>query len=55
MYYCKDHASVGFALSADPSGFGTVLGMTLLQRYVTVYDRAQNRMGFGNVKDCPSH
>lgn len=50
----KDYRCVGF-MAMDKLGKGTdiIMGNTLMQRYVTFYDRENNRMGFAISKgDC---
>lgn len=49
-----DGAAVSLAIQSDPSGFGSVLGMSALQGYYTVYDRANGRVGFAPSLNCPN-
>lgn len=53
LWSCE-HGGFGLAIESDSSGFGTVLGLSLLQPYVTVHDRANKRIGFGVSKNCPN-
>jgi hypothetical protein len=48
LYFCDDVTQVGLALDYDPHF--TVVGAPLLQRYMTVYDRAQQRVGFASAE-----
>lgn len=43
---------MSLAIQSDNSGFGTVLGMTFLQPYVTVYDRFHGKIGFAPSDNC---
>jgi len=51
-YICNDTTSLGLAIWNDPSGFGTVIGLSVLQNYVTVYDRVNEKIGFAPNKGC---
>eukprot|EP01125_Pyxidicula_operculata_P020401 TRINITY_DN7524_c0_g6_i2.p1 TRINITY_DN7524_c0_g6~~TRINITY_DN7524_c0_g6_i2.p1 ORF type:complete len:412 (+),score=63.08 TRINITY_DN7524_c0_g6_i2:216-1451(+) len=39
-------SGVGLGLQSDPSGFGSVIGLSVLNNYVTVYDRTNKLHGF---------
>lgn len=54
IYYCQKPGQLGLALQADPSGFGSVLGMNLLRSFTTIYDIGASRVGFASVSGCPS-
>jgi len=53
QYYCNSPESVGFGVDQD-SDF-TVIGAELMMGYHTIFDRANKRIGFAQVANCPSN
>ena len=49
LFYC----SSGVGLAVDQEDDFTILGASVLQRYHTVYDRANSRIGFAPAVNCP--
>jgi hypothetical protein len=53
MYYICQQGGVALAIEPDTSGFGSVIGMSALQSYFTVFDRTNQRIGFAkSTNDC---
>ena len=51
MYYCDSPDEVGLALSEDQNF--TIVGASLMQLYLTVFDRVNKQVGFAPEYGCP--
>eukprot|EP01127_Copromyxa_protea_P017312 TRINITY_DN5258_c2_g1_i1.p1 TRINITY_DN5258_c2_g1~~TRINITY_DN5258_c2_g1_i1.p1 ORF type:complete len:395 (-),score=67.82 TRINITY_DN5258_c2_g1_i1:21-1205(-) len=51
-YTCQEHGALALMISPDSSGFGSVVGMSALQSYISVYDVENKRFGLGTNYGC---
>jgi len=52
--YCLDETLYAIAIDPAPGYYGTIMGDTFMRNVETVFDRANARVGFAPVHNCPT-